>query len=164
MIAVSKKGFTLVELLVVISIIGLLSTIAVVSLGGSRAKARDAKRLADMRQLMTALNLYQEVNGCLPITNASTCPGNGGYSEWNAGAWDYSSQGGFMTFLVSSGLMAKVPVDPINNMTGDGSPAGSYGYFYYCYPSGPSLGYFPELNYARTTVLVPGTDSSYVCK
>lgn len=54
----NKKGFTLVELLVVIAIIGLLSTIAFISLNRARAKARDAKRISDVRQLQSALELY----------------------------------------------------------------------------------------------------------
>jgi len=53
----NKKGFTLIELLVVIAIIALLSTIAVVSLGNARQKARDAKRIADIKQMQTALEL-----------------------------------------------------------------------------------------------------------
>lgn len=164
MIVASKKGFTLVELLVVISIIGLISTIAVVSLGGARVKARDAKRAADLRQLVTALTLYQEINGCIPITNVSVCPGNGGYSEANAGTWDYSSQGGFMTFLATAGVMAKVPVDPINNMTGDGVPVGTYSYRYYCYPTGPHMGYYRESDNVFIPVLSTGTDNNYVCR
>ena len=52
-----NKGFTLVELLVVIAIIGILATLATVSLGSARVKARDAKRVADMRQLITMLEL-----------------------------------------------------------------------------------------------------------
>lgn len=54
----NKKGFTLIELLVVIAIIGLLSTLAVVSLGNARAKSRDTKRVADIKQIQTALELY----------------------------------------------------------------------------------------------------------
>lgn len=53
-----KKGFTLIELLVVIAIIALLSTLAVVSLNNARAKSRDAKRVSDIKQMQTALELY----------------------------------------------------------------------------------------------------------
>ena len=53
-------GFTLVELLVVISIIGILSSFAVVSLNSARQKARDALRKGDMAQLRTALEMYYD--------------------------------------------------------------------------------------------------------
>ncbi len=53
-----QKGFTLIELLVVIAIIGLLSTLAVVSLNNARAKSRDSKRVADVKQIQTSLELY----------------------------------------------------------------------------------------------------------
>lgn len=52
------KGFTLVELLVVISIIGLLASVVLVALSSARAKSRDAKRVADMNQMAKALELY----------------------------------------------------------------------------------------------------------
>lgn len=52
------EGFTLIELLVVISIIALLSSVALIALQAARAKARDVKRLGDMTQMNTALELY----------------------------------------------------------------------------------------------------------
>ncbi|MEA3449798.1 MAG: type II secretion system protein [Patescibacteria group bacterium] len=63
----NQKGFTLIELLVVIAIIGLLSTLAVVSLNNARQKARDAKRVADVRQIQTALELYFNEHNAYPL-------------------------------------------------------------------------------------------------
>ncbi|MDD4304216.1 MAG: type II secretion system protein [Patescibacteria group bacterium] len=59
----NKKGFTLIELLVVIAIIGLLSTLAVFSLNSARTKARDAKRISDMKMLGTAMEMYATEGG-----------------------------------------------------------------------------------------------------
>jgi len=64
----SQKGFTLIELLVVIAIIGLLSTLAVVALNSARQKSRDSKRVADVKQIQTALELYFADNNSYPAT------------------------------------------------------------------------------------------------
>jgi prepilin-type N-terminal cleavage/methylation domain-containing protein len=49
-----SRGFTLIELLVVIAVIGMLTSVAMVSMGPGRSKARDVRRMSDMRQVVTA--------------------------------------------------------------------------------------------------------------
>ena len=53
-----RKGFTLIELLVVIVIIGVLATLATVAVNGARTRARDSKRVSDLKQISTALEMY----------------------------------------------------------------------------------------------------------
>jgi general secretion pathway protein G len=66
-----QKGFTLIELLVVIAIIGLLSTLAVVALNNARQKSRDAKRISDVKQIQTALELYYNDENGYPASVSS---------------------------------------------------------------------------------------------
>lgn len=68
----NKKGFTLIELLVVVAIIGLLSTLSILALNTARARARDAKRVADVRQIQTALEMYYNDVGYYPASISTT--------------------------------------------------------------------------------------------
>ena len=68
-----NKGFTLIELLVVISIIGLLSSVVLASLNSARVKTRDVKRVADLRQVVNALELYNSDNGHYPMVGNYAC-------------------------------------------------------------------------------------------
>lgn len=61
-----RKGFTLIELLVVIAIIGLLASVVIASLQTAQAKSRDAKRAADIAEVMKALELFYSDHGYYP--------------------------------------------------------------------------------------------------
>ncbi len=61
-----RPAFTLIELLVVIAIIGVLATISMISINAVRSRARDARRLSDMRSLVTAIEMYYNDYGEYP--------------------------------------------------------------------------------------------------
>src|SRR5262249_19747053 len=61
-----QRGFTLPEVLTVVSIIGVLSSVGMVSYESARVKARDVKRAADAAAIQQALELYYENHGNYP--------------------------------------------------------------------------------------------------
>ncbi|HWH07394.1 MAG TPA: type II secretion system protein [Candidatus Paceibacterota bacterium] len=67
----TTRGFTLIELLVVIAIIGILSSVVLSSLNTARAKARDANRMAALKSIMLALELYYDKYGYYPASNST---------------------------------------------------------------------------------------------
>ncbi len=69
-----RTGFTLIELLVVIAIIAILSTIVTTSLSGSKAKARDAERIAEINDTRLVLEHYRSVNGHYPTSLSDLIP------------------------------------------------------------------------------------------
>jgi len=103
-----QKGFTLIELLVVIAIIGILASVVLVSLNSARKKARDSKRLSDLKQIQLAIELYYDDKGYYPKE------GDGSNGRVGEGA-------GLDTML--SPYISAVPNDPLG--PGDGS------YYYY---------------------------------
>lgn len=64
----SERAFTLIELLVVISIIGILATLVTANLNAARARARDAARKSDLKNIQTALRMYYNDNSAYPIS------------------------------------------------------------------------------------------------
>ena len=82
----SHKGFTLIELMVVIAIIAILTAIITANFSKARANSRDVKRIYDLSQIQLALELFFDrcnaypqpgSNNTLPATTATvaTCPG-----------------------------------------------------------------------------------------
>lgn len=106
-----KFGFTLIELLVVIAIIGVLSTLAVVALNSAREKARDAKRISDVKQIQTALELYYSDQGNYP-TQVTAITLGAGTDCSSAVCGTLSSTNGWASTVAGTTYMGQVPFDP----------------------------------------------------
>lgn len=128
----NKKGFTLIELVVVIAIIGLLSTLAVVALGSAREKARDSKRLADIKGIQASLEWYFVGNNSYPVTTEPVtlgddqhkCLGSNGFnaagackspvymevipSEPQSGQQGYVYNGSSTSYTITANLEGKI--------------------------------------------------------
>lgn len=115
----NNKGFTIVELLIVIVVIAILAAISVVAYNGIQTRARDTQRANDISVLLKGLENYRSINSVYPT--ATPTSGDGG---WESSFTDVNNQAAFMEYLD----MSKRPLDPISNAT--------YRYRYYKYPAG----------------------------
>lgn len=133
----TKKGFTLIEILVVISIIALLAGITIRAVGPARVKGRDAQRVSDLANIRIALALYKSRFGSYPVidtachANRWALSGNGKTTCWN-GSGDGRLRGELEKVM---GTGYTLPIDP-KNISG-GAPWGNtntdYGQFQYAY-------------------------------
>src|SRR3989344_5706891 len=74
----TKNGFTLVELLIVVSLLSFLAIVSLAFFRGQIFKGADAKKKADIRRIQTALEEYQNDNECYPTVEMANCePGKG---------------------------------------------------------------------------------------
>jgi type II secretion system protein G len=101
-------GFTLIEMLVVVAIIGILASLITANISSGRERARDAKRKHDLGQVKSALRLYYndyqaypastggDINGC-GIGGTASCSWGDSFSTDN------------------NNYMNQIPVDPVNS-------------------------------------------------
>lgn len=97
-----QKGFTLVEMLVAIAIVGLLSAVIMVSMSKNKAKARDANRKAAAAELRKAFELY--------FLDNSKYPSNG-----PAGTPNQELDIQFLTSFLVPTYLSSMPADPTRN-------------------------------------------------
>lgn len=108
----SLFGFTLVELLVVITILGILGTIGFLATGGYSSRARDSARAGDLSQLTKSLDVSIITAGAYPK------PDNAFFVTYSGGiVWSQGTAGaGVLQYLhstISGGGLNKRPVDPL---------------------------------------------------
>ncbi len=115
MISTYKKGFTIIELMVVVAIISILTAIVLANLTGAKQRSRDAKRISDIAQIQLALELFfDRCNQYPPATNSSPTltAGNGSY--------------GCPSGITLGSFISKIPVGPNANENYNYVTNGSY--------------------------------------
>ncbi len=126
----NPKGFTLIEMIIVISIISLLSTVGSSSFTNVLRNTRDTKRKADLNEFVKAVKLYQvhhhqgpaEWGWCQSSigNDPGPCPPASPTYQWERNqTW---------TDLVDGGYLEELPIDPVNSLE----------YYYYYEPNNPS--------------------------
>ena len=163
----SKTGFTLLELLVVMSIIGLLSSIVLASLGSVRAKARDAVRYSDVRQINNAIQLYL-------LSNKTVPPGSFDFEEYPSSSdtdWNWRinpTTDPFQNALKP--YIKKLPYDPCGQNCPGADTNNWFGYTYISVPGTTRYMIYTEkmentngragFNYTNFNSLVPNSNSA----
>jgi prepilin-type N-terminal cleavage/methylation domain-containing protein len=95
----TKKGFTIIELIVTIVVIGILVTIMIVSYNGIQQRSRDSQRTSDVTKLKIALEKYHADKGQYPAV---------------CSADDVDCPADSLTSVLVSNYIALIPHDPIN--------------------------------------------------
>ena len=121
------NGFTIVELLIVIVVIGILAAISIVAYNNVAAKARDSQRVQDIKTIAKALEMYYIDNGEFPSSAAGSTSINSSWAASADASWQNNSS------QLEGYIGGSLPADPVNSGGGIGST--TYGYAYYSNPS-----------------------------
>ncbi len=116
-----RVGFSMVEIMVIVTLITILAGVGVIAFRGVQARARDAKRQTDLESIQTALEVYYQEH----------------YSYPSSSEWDKVKNNGVSDDVLSVTLepdyMNLVPIDPLQSDTANQGPCGGgrYGYVYW---------------------------------
>jgi prepilin-type N-terminal cleavage/methylation domain-containing protein len=103
MIYRKNRGFTILELLIVLAIIGLLTGVLWAYVNSARGKGNDARRLADMQNIQKALEIYQNENRAYPGIAATA---------YVSGSGTCVSTYAQISTLLGTSFISKIPTDP----------------------------------------------------
>lgn len=95
----AKSGFSLIEILLVIGIMGFLMTLILISVSNARRDSRDNKRLVDIQSMQKALELYWQQYGAYPVVGGES----GEVQNWSE-----------LSETLSLYILTALPVDPFN--------------------------------------------------
>jgi general secretion pathway protein G len=125
--SMKQRGFTIVELLIVIVVIGILAAITVVAFGATQSKARDAQRKSDVEAIVKALELHYNDKGFYPNSTTYT-PGS---TTINA-AWSTTADASWANLeAVLQPYINKLPRDPTSTPAVDIRSVAGYDYQYF---------------------------------
>lgn len=110
-----NKGFTFIELMVVIAIIGVLSTVVMAGAASTRKSARVAQRVSDIKRVQSALDLYYSNNKAYPSTGGSW---RGVCQSFNGGG-AYTANNGQVIPGLAPDYILMVPTDPQTSASND---------------------------------------------
>jgi len=110
-------GFSVMELLIAVSIIGILSAVLYANLSEGSAESRDVQRRSDLRTLQSAIELYKNDNGRYP----EGCNGPGVWSSQKGSGYDCSSGSQYIVGLAPK-YIPTLPKDP--KLNGDETYSG----------------------------------------
>lgn len=133
------RGFTIVELLIVIVVLGILAAITIVAYNGIQQRARDTTRKSDIATITKALEYYYQINDKYPPSAGGSTVINSGWSTTADASWQY-----LVNILVPT-YVSSLPKDP-SNSSGRAAISGGSAYDYlaisgYCAVSGARQGY-----------------------
>ena len=149
---ISRRGFTLIEIMVVISIIASLASVVLVGVRAAQASGRDSARSSNALQVRNALALYSTDHGGVPAGGSGIAGCN---PEIIGGVTSYVCKGdlgaGVLKPLVDGGYISHIPVDMINTNGLE-----------YTYVTAPATGVTPRANGGDPVEITPTATFNYV--